>query len=156
MTMTLKTKAVAAFTGLAALLAVPAAAVAGSNADADIWLKKNGQRGGNVIRNESGHVVGKNDYQDRDFKRPRHHHNPQLNIWIDPFPRYLDQYPRHYVKVRRCSVDQATWKAQDQYGLRRVRVDYVTKHVIGVTGRRHGEWRDIVFSRAPGCPVINY
>lgn len=154
MNKTLKT-ALSALAGLAALAAVPTAAFAGSGSDMDIWLKhgRNGPSGG-VVLGDNGHVVrdldGKPVFRDDDFpKLRRHHHNPRVEIWIDPFPR-------HFVKVKKCSADQAVWKAKDKFGLRHVQVDYVTKHVIGVTGRKHGEWRDIVFSRAPGCPVIDY
>lgn len=88
------------------------------------------------------------------------HHGPQAGIILDDpfFPRRHGHIgpERGFVKPVGCSVDKALWKAQERYGLHRVEVAFVNKHVIGIEGRKKGKWREIVFSRAPGCPVVDY
>jgi len=56
---------------------------------------------------------------------------------------------------RRCSPGRALDKAAS-IGVRRPRIDYVTGRRIGVVGRQHGEWVQVTFARAPGCPVIGW
>jgi len=55
---------------------------------------------------------------------------------------------------RRCSPNRALDKAE-RMGLRRARVDFVSKRRIGVIGRRHGDRISVIFARSPGCPVIS-
>ena len=142
MTKTLKTTALAAFVGLAALVAIPATASAG----ADIFLEfgeRHGPRGGIRLGDEFGE-----------------RHGPRGGIRLDDeFGDHLRRRPhsdRMIVRsIPRCTVDQAIDKAQYRFGLRRVSVEYANKHVIGVKGRKNGHRREIVFARAPGCPVID-
>ncbi|WP_275783757.1 hypothetical protein [Pararhizobium gei] len=53
----------------------------------------------------------------------------------------------------RCAPGLAEDKARD-YGLRRARVVDVSPRRVVVEGRRHGDYRNIVFANVRGCPVI--
>ncbi len=53
----------------------------------------------------------------------------------------------------RCAPWLAVDKARD-YGLRRAYVADVSWRRVVVEGRRHGDYRRIVFANAHGCPVI--
>jgi hypothetical protein len=53
----------------------------------------------------------------------------------------------------RCAPWLAVDKARD-YGLRRAYVADVSRRRVVVEGRRHGDYRRIVFANARGCPVI--
>ena len=53
----------------------------------------------------------------------------------------------------RCAPWIATDKARD-YGLRRAQVVHMSPRRVVVEGRRHGDYRQIVFANARGCPVI--
>jgi len=53
----------------------------------------------------------------------------------------------------RCAPWLAVDKARD-YGLRRAYVADVSWRRVVVEGRRHGDYRRIVFANARGCPVI--
>lgn len=59
-----------------------------------------------------------------------------------------DRGPRHV-----CTPHRAVDKARAM-GLRRAHVTGVTHRSIRVSGHRWGDWRSIVFARAPHCPVI--
>jgi hypothetical protein len=60
-------------------------------------------------------------------------------------------YDRH---ERRCTPERALNKAE-RLGFRRVELERVNRNRIVVSGRKHGEWSDIVFSRdGRNCPVI--
>jgi hypothetical protein len=58
-------------------------------------------------------------------------------------------------RARRCSPEKAAYKAS-AIGLHRVRVQYVSRDSIGVAGFRHGDWVEVTFAMAPGCPIISY
>src|SRR5262245_4618800 len=58
-------------------------------------------------------------------------------------------------RARRCSPERALYKAES-FGVHRARIDYVTPRRIGVVGRQHGDWVNLTFARAPGCPMINW
>jgi hypothetical protein len=142
MTKTCKTLALSALAGLAALAAIPSAA----NAEDMHRRHKPDAEAGIVIE------FGKK-------------HGPEIGVVIDPFDHgHMRRHDRHDMfdkrfvvrKAPRCSPDQAMWKASNVFNLRRVHVEYANKHVIGVEGKKHGQWYEIVFSRAPGCPVIDY
>lgn len=53
----------------------------------------------------------------------------------------------------RCAPGLAADKARD-FGLRRARVVDITPRRVVVEGRRHGDFRRIVFANARGCPII--
>ncbi|WP_075292041.1 hypothetical protein [Pararhizobium arenae] len=53
----------------------------------------------------------------------------------------------------RCAPWIATEKARD-YGLRRAHVVHVSPRRVVVEGRRHGDFRTIVFANVRGCPVL--
>lgn len=149
MNKTLKTAAVSALAGLAALVALPTASYAGRNADIDLWLEFGGHHGprAGVILDGPRHLPKpRGGHHHDDFPRPR---DPD---WMNG-PKPDRVIIRH---VAKCTVDKAVRKAENAFGLRRVRVEFANKHVIGVEGRRKGHWVDIVFARAPGCPVIDY
>lgn len=142
MTKTIKTIALSALAGLTALVAIPSAA----NADGQHRRHQPNVEAGIMLQFGGGH-------------------GPKAGVFIDPFENgHMRRHNRHGLyesgivirKAPRCSVDQAVWKAKDRFGLRRVHVEFSNKHVIGVEGKKHGKWREIVFSRAPGCPVIDY
>lgn len=64
--------------------------------------------------------------------------------------RHLDRV----VPIRRfCTPNRALDKAE-RLGFRRVDLERVGRDRIVVSGRRGGEWREVVFARDPGCPVI--
>lgn len=80
---------------------------------------------------------------ERDWGRDRHHrhHRPD---WGDGWGRE---------RRGRC----APWLAVDKaryFGLRRAYVADVSWRRVVVEGRRHGDYRRIVFANARGCPVI--
>lgn len=54
---------------------------------------------------------------------------------------------------RRCTPERALDKAE-RMGFRRVDLERVGRNRIVVSGRRDGEWYDVVFARERGCPVI--
>lgn len=56
---------------------------------------------------------------------------------------------------QRCSVDRAVNKAY-RMGINHPRVRYADYNVIKIKGRASGQRVSILFSRAPGCPVIGY
>ena len=68
----------------------------------------------------------------------------------DRYDRYVVRDERH---GRRCTPERALDKAQD-LGFRRVELERVGRNRIVVSGRKHGERRDVVFARERGCPVI--
>lgn len=70
------------------------------------------------------------------------------------YDRYDDRRYDDRRSERRCSPDRALDKAE-RMGVRRARVDFVSKRRIGVIGRRHGDRIEVVFARAPGCPIIS-
>lgn len=140
MTKTLKTFALSALAGLTALAAIPSAANADElyrrhrpNVEAGIVLEF-----GNADVPRSGIVIN---------RYPHKRHGNRHDLFESGFV---------VRKAPRCSIDQAVWKAEERFGLHRVRVEYANKHVIGIEGKKRGKWREIVFSRAPGCPVIDY
>ncbi len=53
----------------------------------------------------------------------------------------------------RCDPWLAQEKARD-FGLRRARVVDVSPRRVVVEGRRHGDYRTVVFANARGCPII--
>lgn len=61
---------------------------------------------------------------------------------------------RDYYRGRSCTPDRALDKAE-RLGFRRVELEAVRRNRIVVSGRRHGERQEIVFSRdGRNCPVI--
>lgn len=62
---------------------------------------------------------------------------------------------RDWRDERACSPRRAVDKAY-RMGFNRVEVERVGRNRITVSGRRWGERRNVVFSRAPNCPVIRY
>jgi len=86
-------------------------------------------------------------------------HDPRFGVYMGdssrtyyPGERYGD---RGDWRGRGCSPERALDKAES-FGVHRARIDYVTRHRIGVVGRQHGDWVNLAFARAPGCPVINW
>lgn len=63
--------------------------------------------------------------------------------------------PRHHPRVawRACTPRHAVRKAE-RYGLRRAHVVRANRNIIKVRGHRHHQRVNMVFARAPGCPVI--
>lgn len=148
MTKTLKTAALSAFAGLATLLAVSSTANAGGGVILEFGDGYDGPHGG-AFFDEPGFPHGPKPHG------PKPHH-PRPRDFVGGGIIIGDighSKPRH---IARCTVDQALDKARFEYGLRRVNVEFANKHVIGVTGKRKHKWREIVFARAPGCPVIDY
>jgi hypothetical protein len=75
-------------------------------------------------------------------------HHARFGVYVGNFPDHDDFRWR-----KRCTVDRALIKAR-RIGVRRARIDYVTRREIGVVGRSRGERVRITFARAPHCPVI--
>ncbi|HEV7252308.1 MAG TPA: hypothetical protein VGN97_04310 [Mesorhizobium sp.] len=69
--------------------------------------------------------------------------------------RDYDRHGRDYGRRGRvCTPERALDKAE-RLGFRRVELERVNRNRIVVSGRKHGEWSDIVFSRdGRNCPVI--
>jgi hypothetical protein len=67
--------------------------------------------------------------------------------------RWDDDYRYDGWRARRCSPDRALFKAE-RMGIHRARIDFVTARRISVVGRSRGDWVNVTFARAPGCPVI--
>ncbi|MGI6852052.1 hypothetical protein [Mesorhizobium sp. 1B3] len=65
-----------------------------------------------------------------------------------------DRWRRHDEYRRRCTPDQALWKAE-RMGVRRARVEDVSRRSITIRGRSHGDRVWVTFARAPGCPIIS-
>ena len=67
---------------------------------------------------------------------------------------YRDEYRDEYRRSeRRCTPERALYKAQ-RMGIRRARVDDVSRRTIDIVGRQHGDRVRVTFARAPRCPVI--
>lgn len=60
---------------------------------------------------------------------------------------------RPHVAWRACSPRQAVRKAA-RYGVDRAHVVRANRNVIKVSGHKHRHRVNMVFARAPGCPVI--
>ncbi|WP_173932048.1 hypothetical protein [Chelativorans sp. Marseille-P2723] len=58
-------------------------------------------------------------------------------------------------RVRACTPDRAVEKAR-RLGLRKVRVTRADRHTIRVSGQKHRHRAQVVFSRAPHCPVLRF
>jgi len=89
------------------------------------------------------------------------HNDPRFGVYMGdsgrayyPRRRYDDDETGGW-RARRCSPETALYKAQS-FGVHRARIDYVTPRRIGVTGRQHGDWVQLTFARAPGCPVLDW
>lgn len=54
---------------------------------------------------------------------------------------------------RACTPERAIDKAE-RMGLRRVRIEDVSRRTIEVSGRAYGDRQFVTFARAPHCPVI--
>lgn len=54
---------------------------------------------------------------------------------------------------RECTPNRALDKA-DRMGIRRARIQDVNRHSIRVAGMSRGHPTRVIFSRAPGCPVL--
>ena len=87
-------------------------------------------------------------------------HDPRFGVYMGDSGR--SYYPRERYddrdgwRVRRgCSPERALDKAES-FGVHRARIDYVTPRRIGVVGRQHGDWVNLTFARAPGCPVLDW
>jgi hypothetical protein len=87
------------------------------------------------------------------------HNDPRFGVYMGegghayyPPERYGD---RDGWRGRGCSPDRALYKAES-FGVHRARIDYVTPRRIGVSGRQHGDWVQLTFARAPGCPVLDW
>lgn len=121
---TFKTAAMAGLIGLSALAAVPA------NADS-IYLglgdRHDDARVG-VYLGDSGRM-----------------HYPHER------DRYREREFRHV--ERRCNAERALDKAA-RIGVHRARIDYIDDESIGVRGRSNGDRVEVIFARAPGCPII--
>lgn len=89
-------------------------------------------------RDRDGYGDGYGD--ERDWGRDRRHR-----------PDWGDGWGRE--RRGRCAPWLAVDKARD-YGLRRAYVADVSRRRVVVEGRRHGDYRRIVFANARGCPVI--
>jgi hypothetical protein len=93
-------------------------------------------------------------------EHPRHGFYAQPGVHIElqfgnVHPRYREYHPRPLIrKVRFCSNSGAVHKAQ-ALGLRHIRA-YAFRDYIVVKGRKHGHRAEVILSRQPGCPVIQY
>ena len=71
-----------------------------------------------------------------------------------------DSSRRHWGGHRRyqrqsCNSHRALRKA-DNMGIHRARVRNENRHVIRVSGRKHGQRVAITFAKAPNCPVVGW
>jgi hypothetical protein len=75
--------------------------------------------------------------------------------WDDDDDRWGrdDRRHGHDEYRRRCTPDQALWKAE-RMGVRRARVEDVSRRSITIRGRSRGDRIWVTFARVPGCPVI--
>ena len=80
-----------------------------------------------VYHGDNGHVVRRGHHRDHFRRAPR--------------------------RVVSCTPQQAVYKAE-RMGVHRAHVRRVTRNVIKVNGRRFGRHVNVVFARAPHCPVI--
>lgn len=120
--------AVSAIVGLGVLAAIPASAQAHH-------VQGGGAQFGIWFGN-SGHSQWRHGHRrDRHWNKRRH--------------------GRRHGQIRRCSVNRAINKAH-RMGVHRARVGFVNNRVIKIKGRSHGHRVRILFSRAPGCPVLRY
>ena len=126
--------AVSAMVSLGVLAAIPVTAQA---VDFQISGAVGGGSGFGVWFGNGGHSH---------WRRPGHGHR---RGWRDG--RRYNPIGRHH----RCSVRRALNKAR-RMGVHRPRVRVANRRVIKIKGRSHGHRVRIVFSRAPGCPVIRY
>lgn len=101
------------------------------------------------------------------------HHGPSVGVWMgdgghsyrryeerDYGDRYHSGYHDRYRPHRpnygpACSPNQAMNKAE-RMGIRRARIQDVSRRVIEVAGRSRGDRVVVTFARAPGCPVIGH
>jgi hypothetical protein len=121
----IKVAAISAVVALGALAAVPA------HADSFYFgIGPNGPRGGIIV--DQGHSYHRPDRWDRNDRWDRH----DRNRWD-----------------RGCSTAEAVRKA-DRMGIHRARVRNVSRHSIRVSGRSHGRYVTVSFSRAPNCPIV--
>ena len=130
---TLRTAGLSAAIGFSALLAGPA------HAD-KLYLDFGGPGVG---------VHVDDDHRDR-------RHRGDDDDWDDDDERWDrdDRWRRHDEYRRRCTPDQALWKAE-RMGVRRARVEDVSRRSITIRGRSHGDRVWVTFARAPGCPIIS-
>ena len=123
---TLKTTIIAGLIGLTSLAAVPA--------KADSVYLGFGDR-----HDDTRFGIYLGDSSRTHYRRDR---------WDDDWRR--DEWRR---SERRCTPGRALDKAE-RMGIRRARIDFVSRRAIGVIGRSHGDRVSVTFARAPRCPVI--
>ncbi len=126
----LKKIAVSAVVGLSVLASVPA------TAQAHQVQVGGGGAGFGIWFGDSGHSQWRHGHRRHRHWDKRHHN-------------------RRHGHVRRCSVRRAINKAH-RMGVNRPRVRFANERVIKIKGRSHGHRVRILFSRAPGCPVLRY
>jgi hypothetical protein len=56
-------------------------------------------------------------------------------------------------RAGRCTPERALWKAE-RIGVRRARIEDVSRHSITVRGRSRGDRIWVTFGRAPSCPIV--
>ncbi|MBL8584384.1 MAG: hypothetical protein JNL61_19450 [Rhizobiaceae bacterium] len=125
---TIKAAAMTAFIGLGALAALPATAQADN-----VYLGFGGDRGGAQF----GVEIGNDDWRGRD--------------WRDDDWRRDDWRREAY--YRACTPQRAIDKAW-RIGVRNPRVIEVDRRTIEVRGHKRGHRVNILFGRAPNCPII--
>lgn len=122
---------------IAGLIAIGMGTLAAGPAKADrIYLEFGGPGVG---------VQVDDDHRDR---RYRHDDDDDNDRW-----RRDDRWRRHDEQRRRCTPDQALWKAE-RMGVRRARVEDVDRYSITIRGRSRGDRIWLTFARAPGCPIV--
>ena len=90
-------------------------------------------------------------------------HGPSAGVVVDggrsyhrpaPSPWDRGRWGRHHERWDRgCSAGEALRKA-DRMGISRARISRETPRSITVSGRTHGRYVAVSFSRARSCPVI--
>ncbi len=102
-------------------------------------------------RHNSGNGVGIEFY----FGGSNGHSHWRRDRRHNPHWGHGKRWKKRHGVVRRCSVKRALNKAY-RMGVNNPRVRRANQNVIKIKGRSRGHRVRIVFSRAPGCPVIRY
>lgn len=123
----LRTVALSAAIGLGTLATVPA------QADG-LYLNFGGGGSGVGIEVRDGY---RHDWRDDDRRGWREDHRRDRRDW----------------RAERCTPERALWKAE-RMGVRRARIEDVSRRSITVRGRARGERIWVTFGRAPSCPIV--
>lgn len=79
----------------------------------------------------------------------------RLGIYLGDSSRHGRWREERRHERRGCSPDRALDKAE-RMGIRRARIDYVSRNEIAVVGRSRGDRVYVTFARERGCPVLSY